>query len=119
MSGAAWALLVLLVPFPPTGPLWAAPAEDPTLLPGTDRPVPPPDDAGPEERADYWFRLGRHLGEREEDYLGAAAAFERSIAIIRTSEALYNRAVAYDAADRPLDAIAAFEDYAAEVGAES
>lgn len=102
-----------------TAPVRAAPA--PEVEPAVAGPAPavegpPPDDAPAEERADYWFRRGNWLGEQG-DFLGAARAWERSVALVPTPEGLLNRAIAYEWAHLPLEAIAAYEDYLEQLGA--
>lgn len=90
----------------------ASPPVPEPVTPGTADAVeaPPPDDAPPEVRAEYWFGQGERLGEAG-DFVGAAKAFERSVEILRTGAGLYNRAVAYEYASMFLEAHAAYDDY--------
>lgn len=95
-----------------------APSADPAPPELPDPGAPPGPEATPEEQAEWWFGEGARLGE-EGDFVGSARAFERSVSLLRTREGLYNRAVAYEYAKMPLEALAAWEDYVGEVGRRS
>lgn len=116
---AAVLTVVMAVLTPPsraraTGPEQAADGADGALAPDPSPPSPPSEDAPPETHAEYWFGRGEALGEAG-DFVGAAKAFERSVATMRTGEGLYNRALAYEYASMYLEAYAAYEDYRAFV----
>ncbi len=76
--------------------------------------LPPAEDAPAEERAAYWFNRGEELGSAG-DFVGAARAFETSVELLRTPAGLYNRAVAYEYAKMPVEAISAYAQYLAEL----
>lgn len=90
--------------------------------------VPVPAFAGPPEIADAsesaaaveepqtaveWYARGIELTQAD-DYLGAAEAFLRSYELKPTPEALFNAALAYETAGRPIEAIATYRRHLAE-----
>jgi hypothetical protein len=109
------ATLLLSLLAPPTATATAPEHAPPdTGGPADERPIPPADDAPIEERADYWFLEGLRLGQAG-DLEAAATAFDQSVKLVRTADGLFNLAQAYEYANRPLDAIVAYEDYLTEL----
>ncbi len=87
--------------FEEADPNWEAPAED----------APAP------ERAKAWFLRANELRQAGR-FVEAAEAFERSYAAVATSDAaaLFNAGVAWEYADRPLEALDTFERFVAAIG---